>query len=289
MEKRTMIIVWSWASKGQGEGNWSVDGPSYAGDLVVCRDLQAGPESVETLRALIDTYQSDGEVMVFLHRQHGYHGEHLEALLSGGSTDSIVRCFLFGEGAGPIYLTRHARGLLGSSGTFSARVVLDGQDVVLTAVADANKQSLKPNHFEFVWQRYGLALYERTAELKEDFFSALGQEAEASMTFAAGALYQLLNQPRHRQLLLRLLSFVGRVRKHSDLAQEISTFERTAYRTLAFERYSAQLAATAPASALAAYRQLSEYLLRQVLSKGEAVSLPLLRDKFDQLLLLLKD
>ncbi|RME95612.1 MAG: hypothetical protein D6772_12895 [Bacteroidetes bacterium] len=284
MQKRTMIIIWSWASRGLGEGIWSVAGQSHAGDQVVCRDLRAGPNSLDELQAMIETHQADGQVMVFLHRQHGYHSQHLEKILHHRRTSNSLYCFLFGEGTGPIYLTQEARGLLGTAGTFSARISCEGQEMTRSAIADAAQRQLKPKHFDFVWQRYGAALYEHTLILKEDLFSALAQEPHSSFDYAPGELYQLLKQDRHRELLLRLLSFAGRIRKNSDLEQEILTFERASGRTLTFGNYQAQLVSTQQVEALAAYRRVADYILRQVLSKGATVSLPLIRDLFDDLL-----
>ena len=86
-------------------------------------------------------------------------------------------------------------------------------------------------------------------------------------------------------LLLRLLSFVGRIRKHSDLAREIRTFERNSNRTLTFDDCGIQLETAHGPAAAEAHAILASYILRNVLSRGAEVSLLELREKFEEVLL----
>lgn len=135
---RTIIIVWSWKAAGIGEGIWQVAGSANANDLVVCRDWPISQEGdTQNLAVLIRQYlQQDGEVMLFLHRYHGYSQEHLKQIIHQvpEGQQERLRCFLFGEGADAIYLTSDAKGLLGTSGTFSAQLNLDGQPLDVSAL-----------------------------------------------------------------------------------------------------------------------------------------------------------
>jgi hypothetical protein len=284
---RTIIIVWSWKATGTGEGIWKVAGSANTKDLVVCRDWPILPNGdIQQLTALIRQYaQQDGEVMVFLHRHHGYSPEHLKQLLYQAAEDQQerLRCFLFGEGSDAIYLTNDPRGLLGTSGTFSAHLNAEGRSLEVSAIADADRRLLKGAHFDYVWNTYQLSLRRRIFELKEDLFNCLGQHLP-QLTFAPGELYTLLSRPENRMLLLRLLSFVGRIRKGSEIAKEIRTFERNNNRTLTFDDCGIQLESSFGAPAAEQYALLVAYVLRHVLAKGNDVSLLEIRERFEDLL-----
>ncbi len=284
---RTIIIVWSWKAAGTGEGVWEIAGSANVKDLVVCRDWPVLPNGdIQQLTALVRQYaQQEGEVMLFLHRHHGYYPEHLKQLLYQVSEDQQerLRCFLFGEGSDAIYLTNDPRGLLGTSGTFSARLNTVGRSLEVSAIADAERRLLKSAHFNYVWDTYQLSLRRRIFELKEDIFDCLGQHLP-QLTFAPGELYTLLSRPENRMLLLRLLSFVGRIRKGSEIAKEIRTFERNNNRTLTFDDCGIQLETSFGAPAAEQYALLAAYVLRHVLAKGDAASLPEIRERFADLL-----
>lgn len=287
IKARTIVIVWSWTRSGLGEGEWKVAGTNHLEDRVVCLDRRASPEAVETLKEVLTDYaQEGGEVMLFLHRHHGYFQDHLKEFLHLPLDDShgLVRCFLFGEGADEIYLTTNARGLLGTSGTFTANVMFEEQQVGLSAIADLDRRELKASHFDHVWQIYREALRRRIYELKEDLLNCLAQSLPTTV-FAPGELYQVLNQPENRMLFLRLLSFVGRIRKRSDLAREIRTFEQKNNRTLTFDDCGIQLETAHGQAAAEQYALLAAYVLRNILARGGDVSLLELREKFEELLL----
>ena len=287
IKARTIVIVWSWNRSGLGEGEWRVAGSAQAEDRVICLDRPASPTALETLReVLFDASRSGGEVMLFLHRHHGYYQDHIKSLihLPLDDTHGQTRVFLFGEGADEIYLTTNARGLLGTAGTFSANVLFEGQQVNLSAVADPQRRELKAAHFNHVWQMYRQALRRRIYELKEDLLACLSQHLPKSV-FAPGEVYQILNLADNRMLMLRLLSFVGRIRKHSDLAREIRTFERNNNRTLTFDDCGIQLETTHGQAAAEQYAVLAAYVLRNMLARGGEVSLLELREKFEELLL----
>ena len=243
---RTMIIVWAWRSSGIGEGVWHPTGVSHAADQLICKDILASEQAMAFLTEEIRGQQTaDNELMIFLHRQHGYHQEHLKKLIEQLPATAVnnCKCFLFGEGADAIYLTNHPRGLLGTSGTFSAQVVFSGESIPLSAVADAERKELHAAHFNYVWDTYQLALRRLVFELKEDLLSTLGQYISEE-NFPSGAVYNIISQSHHRILLLRFLSFCGRIRKDSILANEIRTFERNNARTLSFDNSQIQLKTT---------------------------------------------
>ena len=283
---RTIIIVWSWKAAGTSEEVWEVTGSNNTNDLVVCRDWPALPNGdTQQLAALIRQYTQDGEVMLFLHRHHGYSPEHLKQLIyqiPEGQQERL-RCFLFGEGSDAIYLTNDPRGLLGTSGTFSAQLDKGGHSLEVSSIADAERHLLKSAHFDYIWDTYQLSLRRHIFELKEDLFNCLGQHLP-QLTFAPGELYTLLSRPENKLMLLRLLSFVGRIRKGSEIAKEIRTFERNNNRTLTFDDCGIQLETSYGAPAAEQYALLAAYVLRHVLAKGNALSLPELRERFDDLL-----
>lgn len=286
MKNRVIIIIWSWRSRGHGEGVWTViNGRSVTGDEVICRDLPNSPNAIEELRLMVDTYRHAGaEIMLFLHRQHGYHQEHVQQLLTQ-TTD--VNCFLFGEGADPLYLTNSPRGLLGTSGTFSAGINYDGQVLERTAVANEEEQQLRAANFNYVWELYEEALYQKLFELREDLFGLLSGQLP-QIVFPEGKLYTILKEVNARPVLLRLLSLAGRIKKHSNLAQELRTFEQTAKRTLTFNTSFEQIEASYGHNAAASYTALVHFVAREVLSGKATVDILQLRVMFDELLGLVK-
>lgn len=284
---KTIVVVWSWTAAGLGAGTWGVDDGGMTANQVVCQDIRATADgALNQLKQLLETHTADaGDVMVFLHRHHGYEQQHVSALLAHPlpAGHGQHHCFLFGEGADPIYLTNNPRGLLGISGTFAAQLSRGGTILPLTAIADADRRLLRPVHFDYVWQLYERAIARSIFELREDLLSFLSRHLPL-VTFAPGELYALLSVPGQRLLLLRLLSFVGRVRKASALAVELRSWERQHNRTYTFEDSGVQLSATYGADLAARHAVLAAYLLKHVLAKGEPVSLPELRDRFDALL-----
>lgn len=284
---RTIIVVWSWAASGVGAGTWGVDDGGMTANKVVCQDIRATADgALDQLKQLLETHTADGgDVMLFLHRHHGYEQQHTSALLALPlpTGHGQHHCFLFGEGADPIYLTNNPRGLLGISGTFAAQLSRGDITLPLTAIADANRRLLRPAHFDYVWQLYERAIARSIFELREDLLSFLCQQLPKT-TFASGDLYALVSVAKQRLLLLRLLSFVGRVRKSSALAIELRGWERRHNRTYTFDDCEAQLSATYGPAIAAQHATLAAYLLKHVLAKGEPVYLPELRDQFDALL-----
>lgn len=284
-----MIIVWSWQRSGIGEGEWRLSSASQANDRLICKDVLANDLAMSYLSEQLNQAREEGDdLMVFLHRHHGYHQEHLKALLQQTNLedDTTFKCFLFGEGADPIYLTNQPRGLLGTSGTFSAEVMLSGESLSLSAVASAERKELVTANFNYVWDTYQLALRRQFFELKEDLLSTLAQFLNTDQ-FAPGEVYSILSRPEHRILLLRLLSFAGRVRKNSGLATEIRTFEKNNNRTLTFDNCHMHLESVYGATAADTYTSVVSFISQHLLATGEPLSLLALRSRFDELLTLL--
>lgn len=284
---RTIIIVWSWGSGGQTADGavWPVLGSRQGSDRVVCIDEKVGACLGDRLKSTVSNYGERGDVFVFMHRRHGYHQDHINELTASFRGHKGLKCcFLFGEGGDAIYLTRDPRGLLGVSGTFSAHKSLEAAgELSLSAIADAEKQLLKPEHFNYVWSRYLFAFKERIFELKEDFFSAIGPLL-SQPGCAAGEMYAFLSQPAQRLLLLRLLSFVGRLTKGSRPEEELKMLAAEEGRSLHFDDGCAQLASLYGEAVGAAYLRLCLTIKQDVLAKGNVLEFKVLRDQFDVLL-----
>lgn len=284
---RVMIIVWSWESSGIGAANWQIAGNANAGDQLIAVDWLANPDNLHRLEVLTqEKYQAGNDVLLFLHRQHGYHKEHVAHLVQqtrGDIDNSVFRCFLFGEGADPIYLTHSPRGLLGTAGTFSANVIFEEESLAITSIADVERKEIKTAHFDYVWQLYESAFEQRIFELKEDLLRTIIEQL-GKTECEPGEVYGLLRDTQHRELLLRLLSFTGRIRKDSDLAREIRTFERNSNKSLTFDDCGIQLNKSYGILAAEQYALLVSFILRHVLAKGKGVSLNELRQRFDDLL-----
>lgn len=283
---RTILVVWSWQRSGIGEGIWTISGANHADDQVVCWDKLASEDHFVELKQMANSYiKNQGQLMVFLHRSHGYTQDHVKELMQLAiSTSSFLKCFLFGEGAEGVYLTNDSRGLLGTAGTFSARINNNGQARNLTSIADADRKELKSSHFDYIWEQYKFSLQKQIFELKEDVLESLFAQKTGDV-FASGELYAILNKEKNRLLMLRMLSFVGRIRKNSSLAKEIRTFERNTNRTFTFNDCKAYLESSYGAVSGNDYALLADFILKNILSKGESVDLIDLRSRFDALLI----
>lgn len=283
---RTVLVVWSWNKSGLGEGIWDIAGASHANDHVVCWDKVASEESFVELKQMAISYiRNNGELMIFLHRSHRYTQDHIKELMQLALSSSVfLKCFLFGEGAEGIYLTNDTRGLLGTAGTFSAKINREGQSIQRSSVADKERKELKPAHFDYVWEQYKFSLRRQIFELKEDMLEQLFLQ-KTEKIFAPGELYTILNKEKNRLLLLRVLSFIGRIHKNSNLAKEIRTFERNTNRTFTFYDCKAHLESSYGMASVDDYVHLAGFILKNILSKGDTVDLLDLRSRFDALLI----
>ncbi|MCB0637704.1 MAG: hypothetical protein KDC54_13835 [Lewinella sp.] len=277
-----MIIIWSWLAGPYGEASWRVAGARHAGDRVICRDWPASASHLGQLEELAAQARTTGEVMILLHRQHGYspaERQQLQQMRSDGY--GAVRCFQFGEGSGPIYLTNNPRGLLGTHGTFSARVAYTGDTLLsVTAVADETARTLKAAHFSAIWQRFQHAWRALVFELREDLLQAL-VSTDTPGVVAPGAFYQWLRQDARRVLLLRLLSLAGRLRVGSALHRELLQQEAETERSLLFPEEGC--ASFGPA-AVEARAQLAQLITKDLMATGNEVTLRQIRESFTNLL-----
>lgn len=279
---RTMIIVWWWAYAGMAEdvAVWPVQGATA--DQVRCIDKRYdGNPALQMLAGQALEHLRGADVFVFLHRSHGYDGsavQQLSQLLAPHTpAGGQAKVFLFGEGADDIYLTHQPKGLLGSKGTFEAA----GAAPTLTAVADAGARLLKRAHFDAVWQAYADTLRLRLYEWQQDLFFQL-----ATLTLggpvAPGDPYRFLCLPENRLLLLRVLSFVGKIRPRSDMAEELQHLAARDQRAYAFDEALTGIRANAKAAPL--YRELSQAMKAALLSAATAPDIPALRRAYEDLL-----
>ena len=287
INRRTMLVVWSWRQGGLPDDRttWTVTGSRRDLDRLVCVDRPRSAENELWLREAIRQHAADGDVFVFLHRRHGYDQAAIQRLIPT-TTDRAaeVRCFLFGEGSDAIYLAQSDRGLLGTAGTFSGRFQRQGHsERQLSAVADATQQLLQSTNFEYVWRFYQGAFKARIFELKEDLFSVLAELATGS-SLAPGTLYNFLKQPAHKVLLLRLLSFTGRLRSGSTLEKQLLQAEESTGRQFRFDDCGANLAAAYGPAAAGQYQDVATLISRDALAKGQELELVDLRAGFADLL-----
>lgn len=285
---RTIIIVWSWKLGGQvADGAlWTVKGAGRGRDYVLCLDRPASPAAEAELRERIQYHLGEaGEVYLFLHRRHGYTPDAIVRLQAAISRPRRLRCFLFGEGGDPIYLSRDFRGLLGTTGTFSTYLLRDvyPEGYLLTAVADAGQRLLQATHFDHIWLLYRQAFRARIFELREDLFDQAGEllldeEAEP------GRWYRFLSGADQQTLLLRLLSLAGKLRKGSRLELALRQREEDQGRNYAFDDFGPQLTTVYGEEGRRRYEFLVALVRRDVLARGQALPPHALRDAFDALL-----
>ena len=181
--RRIMIILWSWKHGGLTEAydEWTLNSKKYAGDKVIRVDASWSPSTKALIQDLVHQYIETGQVYLFLHRSHGYNYKVVDQILSNlrslPNASQQLRCFLFGEGHDYIYIAKQARGLLGTRGTFSARMPIKNGGTkatqLITAVADSQKKVLKKEHFDNVWRFYTNTFKAKIFELKEDLFAYL--------------------------------------------------------------------------------------------------------------------
>lgn len=285
---RTIIIVWSWNQGGlTTDGTyWTVRGTGHERDRVLCLDrLASATAEVDLGQRVAQHLSDDGEVYLFLHRRHGYTPDTIERIRATVDRPQQLRCFLFGEGGDPIYLARDFRGLLGTTGTFSAWLRRDEypEGYRLSAVADAAARLLLPAHFDHVWRLYRQAFRARIFELREDLFEQVSGVLPEALT-TPGSWYQQLNAAPDQTLLLRLLSLAGRLRKGSRPEQLLRQREEEHGRNYAFDDFGPQLTSVYGIEGHARYEQLVNLVKNDVLASGQPLSPRRLRDAFDALL-----
>lgn len=290
MEKsvRSMIIVWSWNKSGYGEQVWQLDSQQHSEDRIICIDQLADDTAIDRLGQLIQAHSGPKQaVMLFMHRHHGYKQEHIQQLMAMQPADQLanLKCFLFGEGAENIYLKNEARALLGRSGCFETDISdADGNKQSLSAIQSFENKTIKTTHFNYTWSIYQHALRKRIFELKEELIATCFEQQSSAPVFEAGTAYALLNQAEHKLLFLRLLSFIGKIRKRSSLAIDIRTLEREHNKAFAFENCALLIASSYGSEAEAQYQVLAKYIYQHALTKKGSLDLLALRQEFDKLL-----
>jgi hypothetical protein len=286
---RTMIIIWSWKHSGMTApfDIWEVEGSPD--DRVIRMDVRWSTAAVPLLRERIEAEGLDRSVYLFLHRRHGYSEKAIAQLLGALSearkSRRNTRSFLFGEGGDFIYIAHHPRGLLGTKGTFSAQFDSPYQEQPqrITAIADREKRLLKKVHFDTVWQRYTHNFKAKIFELREDLFRTL-LPFMIDQKVDSGDVYQFFQQPENRPLFLRLLSFIGKLRKGSDLEQALRDYEQQQKRSFFFDDCQENLKAGYSERESQLYAALATDIRQQLLVANQQIDLLQLRHRFDELL-----
>lgn len=282
-----MLIVWSWnygGMKGTYD-EWQVLN-SPQSDKVIRLDQRFSAEAKINIITHANDHLPNNDVFIFLHRNHGYNSQAVEDILSGikakNPSASNVRCFLFGEGSGSLYISSNSRGLLGTKGTFKAQRI-NGVTQFIDASASEETRLLKKVHFDFVWNAYAKVFKAKVFELQEDLFSSLSpflikkerREIE---------LYQFLRKPEKELLFLRLLSFTGKMRKGSAQEKKLFAIEKSSDRALHFEDFNTNLQNVYEELPNTIYSNLVEDITSKLFTSKQEVNLIQLRNQFSNLL-----
>jgi len=120
--KRTIIIVWKWEDL-EGHPKMDLDFKVLGrpGDSIVRINQINDPSTIGVLKELMTAKSQEGDVLVLLHRDHQFGQTEVELLNQYGQglrRSSVIRIYLFGEGAGPIYFSYNEKGLLDDFGWF---------------------------------------------------------------------------------------------------------------------------------------------------------------------------
>lgn len=288
-QNRIMIVIWSWRYGGMKENTdeWAVEGNS--GDKLVRLDLKMSSEATDILQQKIQSYAQQGDVFVFLHRRHGYNQKNIKAILEQlnveAYTESTIRCFLFGEGNDKIYIANQSKGLLGTRGSFSAKLENDTMEaaIYINAIANEDQKLLKRKHFDFVWNQYSHNFKAKIFELKEDLFHSLSPFLFLK-EIQAGAVYNYIKLNENQLLMLRLLSFIGKVRKGSNLETKLREFEQQHRRSYFFDDCHINLKITYGEQLAQVYKELCANISSGLLAYEADFSFQTLRNQFDEML-----
>lgn len=286
-KRRVMIIVWWW-NYGGLEGisdEWSVS-QGNPDDCIIRIDQRYGNDALTIISQKAKDFLPGCEVFIFLHRNHGYNGKAIKELLQlindGSSQLSPVKCFLFGEGNGALYISTNPRGLLGTKGTFSAQRI-NGTTQWIDAREDAGSKTIKRAHFNNVWNTYAKAFKAKVFELQEDIFLALSPFL-TKQELPANELYQHLRRQEHQLLFLRLLSFTGKLRKGSSQEKLLLEQENLQGRAYDFNDFSTNLGTVYEDRTKDIYNNLVENINQKLFAGVHQYDLAQLRDQFADLL-----
>ena len=227
--KRTIIIVWKWEDL---EDHPNVDlGFEVLGrpdDSLVRINQTNTPATRKMLEELITSKSKEGDVLVLLHRDHQFGQtdvERLNRFARGLGINQMVRCYLFGEGADPIYYSYSEKGLLDDFGWFmnEPEFTFFDQETNTTRIGEASvvrqdretgNWKVLPQYFEEVWQTYLFKAKAYVFALREDVLSGFTPK----IYFSVDAT---VNQEGQFQLMERLQSFCATVEK-PDNEQQIN-------------------------------------------------------------------
>ena len=213
--KRTIIILWKWEDL-ENQPNIDLDFEVLGrpNDRIVRINQLNAPSTLKTLEELIASKSIDGDVLVLLHRDHQFGQPEIEALnqfAKSLSTNQVIRCYLFGEGADPIYFSYNEKGLLDDFGWFMDEpeyTFLDketnatkiGEASVVEQDSETGEWKVLPKYFEEVWQTYLFKAKAYVFALREDVLSGFTPKIYFSVDAA-------MDQEGQFQLMERLQSF----------------------------------------------------------------------------------
>ena len=289
-----MILVWGWKYGGLKEDwdEWSLNSSKYANDKVVRIDVRNTPSGKALLYQCLKQYLQQADVYLFLHRNHGYTDAAIQSILSDlkafiAKPGTKLRCFLFGEGNDYIYLLKQSRGLLGTKGTFTARIHLgnngNGSSTLVSAIHDEEKKVLKKENFNAIWHYYTNTFKAKIFELKEDLFTSLLSFINVQ-NLDALELYQFMKEGHNQLIFLRLLSFSGKMRKRSDLEGNLKEYEVRRKKSYLFDDCKANLRLIYGEKESQLYQELVSQISNNLLVPKGNADLPGLRDQFEELL-----
>lgn len=290
--KRIMIIVWAWKSGGLNApfDEWTLNSKKYAGDKIIRVDASWSEQTQQHIQELVKKNLSDAVIYLFLHRSHGYNYKIIDLILNNlkdlPEATKKLRCFLFGEGNDYLYIAKHHRGLLGTRGTFSARMPIKNKanaSQLITAVADYEQKVLKKEHFDNTWKFYTNTFKAKIFELKEDLFANLLTFHQQSSQ-EPRALYHFIKKQENHLLFLRLLSFTGKVRKDSDLELALKKYETDRKKSYLFDDCHVNLKIIYGEEESKLYKQLVSAINQGLLGQDDSADLIQLRNRFDRLL-----
>ena len=142
---------------------------------------------------------------------------------------------------------------------------------------------LKRKHFDFVWNQYSHNFKAKIFELKEDLFISLSRFLFKT-EIQPGEVYNYIKLSSNQLLLLRLLSFIGKIRKGSNLETQLKEFEQKHRRSYFFDDCHINLKTTYGENETNLYRQLTATISQGLLAHQPGFNFQLLRDQFDALL-----
>lgn len=263
MPKRSMIIVWWWLYGGQETEveYWDIDA-SGKDDVLIRADLPYSEVNIATLVALIKK-QVGREVLLLLHRNHGYNAELINKIKSRlGSESPNINIHLFGEGSGYVYLNEHPRGILGTKGKMNVPKVDGVSAKEMTAISTKVENAIKAAHYEYVWTNYMNVWVEKLMAFKEDLFTSL----LPIIVQHDDNVYAFLKEKEQRLMMLRIMSFIGRLTKGSTDEIALVLFEKEHNISYQFEGFAEWTKGREGVES--SFKEMKKMMKQQLLSTG---------------------